>query len=411
MSEEARSSPAQGEVSLTELAGILLRWRRFVAGGLLASWALVLAAAYGLDWVRAEATLAMPPVAYGAIETFRGTYPFADRSGNSKGDPLVDLGGTDVEALPMSPEGFPVAQYRKLVQALRDTGAVAGMVKGGLDPKALRVVRERGDQLIRPVTAGAAKRQPSALDKDDRIVAVAVEFDGLSRTRGEQVVTALCDVIRDTVADMLASDYVAFRRSALAAALQRSERRREQLTSVRASLELLARDLGRLPAVPAAAGAPREIVSLEEGGYRFLPLPVQIAGVRATQAASEHTLRLLERDNRLNAQRLRWLEGVAAALQDARRQGRSGEAASLLARSPAALEGADETEQDVLKQEAEATTRALQALRDSMRYVQAPTTRIERPRLLLASLGAILSALVLAVPFMAAASRRLSAVP
>jgi hypothetical protein len=377
---EQRTNSSE-DVPWTQYVDALLGWRRFIIGGVAASWVVILVV--GLTWPRSydcEAMLSFPPT--------------------------VSL--KQIEA------GVSAYIYKRFTKALAERTLAKGL-QGVLDAAEVRSLLVALEDHISPLTTsplGDAQR----MAREDTVIGVRITFSGQPAERTVTVVTALVKLCRDTLIRTLAFDQIDLR-MALANEEARVALQKRSLFAV--EIESLMKQDGELSRLArefpgAEIGAGRQIVETKEGGHLYLPPLVQLAGLRARIANDGHEIRVADHVGRLSALRLRFLESLSGNLAWEKVAGPEDADTLTVIREELkrfldqpSVEASDLT---TLRLEVENMTSVLSASAQTTTLVQMPTVR-KRARVPLMVGAAMFSAvLVLLAALLGESWRRLHAI-
>jgi hypothetical protein len=265
----------------TAYVDALLAWRRFIVGGVLGAWLVVLVV--GLTWPRSyecEATLSFPPT----------VSPKKDEAPKA---------------------GIQIPIYKRFSKALADEGVLAKGLKGVMEAPEVHPLLLTLEDHISPVTTsplGDAQR----MSRDDTVIGVKITFSGQPAERTNRVVMALAKLCRDTLIRALAHEQIEMRMAQANEETRTALKERARLGVEVESLIKQADDVSRLSRefTGAEGGAGRQVVETREGGQFYLPPLVQLVGLRARIADDGHEIRVADHIGRLSALRLRFLESL-----------------------------------------------------------------------------------------------------
>ena len=188
----------------------------------------------------------------------------------------------------VSVAGIGVGDFRLMTKALQDPGTLAAHFPGGPDPDELA---RRIPLIVLPIFATDVP-PGNPIPADARVLAVELSAGGGTERDANVFLDQLTSAARDVLANLLEDSWLrqvrvgaASRREGLMARIQGGER--ERLGYLR-----LAAALSQIPNAAGPANGLREVVDTNGGGHRYLPLPVQVNGVRVAIAEIENDLRL-----------------------------------------------------------------------------------------------------------------------
>jgi hypothetical protein len=273
--------PSSEDLPWTAYVDALLAWRRFIVGGIVAAWLLVLVV--GLTWPRGydcEATLSFPPT----ISEKKEEPPRA---------------------------GIPISTYKRFSKTLGDERVLANGLKGVMEAAEVRSLLLRLGEHVSPVTTNPLGDW-QRLARDDTVVGVQIAYSGQPPERTIRVVTALAKHCRDTLIRTLAHEQIELRMAQAneqaRAALGERARLGVEVESLKQQDAELSRLLREFPSAAASDG--RQVVETREDGHLYLPPVVQLVGLRARIAGDGHEIRVAEHIGRLSALRLRFLASL-----------------------------------------------------------------------------------------------------
>jgi hypothetical protein len=367
------------EIGWTTYADTLIRWQRFIAVGLVVSFAmLALWAWLGPRAMECEATLALP---------------------NAEPPPTPGPGPTPGPTPTISP-GVTLATYKEVERTLSDSAVLSAALSTRLsEVEVRRFQRNLGSHLL--VVTTNPRDEFARISREDSITAVRLSYTDRGAERAEAVVVALADVVRKALCTRTAQRAVEtslLKSIATADAVQSS---RALLTFTNDSLKLQEADLGKVAA--AGGSGAREVVDVAEGGYRYLPPAVQLVGVQALRVENEHKVRMAEM--RLAVERLNegFLRGFKAKIDaECDRNHLLADAPGMLdAEINAVFANRKEPEAVFVRDQLRSVQERWRHQAENVRYIQYPTTRpASRAFMLVASAAAIVLFFLLA-PFVA----------
>jgi hypothetical protein len=193
----------------------------------------------------------------------------------------------------LGPKGVTLAVYKKLEDAILDTSSLAAAFRDAVPARTIEEIQDEARAALSPRMSGPRdeiKRSASA----DVVAAVRISNESRDRAHAEHTVQTLAVLLREGLTTIMAVDE-----------LDTIEARTKLVTAESAFMTLAFTNQsldtleGRLKAIardsPGESHAPtRELVNIADGGYRYLPLPVQLVGVKALQADNEHQIRIQE---------------------------------------------------------------------------------------------------------------------
>jgi len=378
-------APTESEdLPWTAYVDALLAWRRFIIGGVAASWVVCLVV--GLTWPRAydcEATLSFPPTI------------------SQKRDEAAKAG----ILLPL---------YKRFSKALADDRILAKGLKGVLDATQVRSLLLSLDDHISPVTTsplGDAQR----MTRDDTVIGVRIMFSGQPAERTVRVVTALAKLCRDTLVRTLAHEQIELRMAQAneeaRAALREKARLGVEVESLMKQNAELSRLSREFPGTEIGAG--RQVVETREGGHLYLPPVVQLVGLRAKIADDGHEIRVADHIGRLSALRLRFLESLNERLAWEKLAGPDDTDTLTVVREDLkrflAQPSVDATDLTTLRLEVENMASTLSAASQTTTLVQLPTVRKRARVPLMLGAAAMSAVLILLAALLGESWRRLHA--
>jgi hypothetical protein len=382
------AQPPEPDVAWTDYVDTVLHWWRFVVYGCLAGWVLVLLGAFLIprDY-ECTAALALP-----TINPKQKKQEMAE-----SGVPLSVLRELDKEE---PKPGVPLATYKRLEKRLGDEAVLTAALRDQLSPRQIRRVIRDFTKHVSAITTNP-RNDVERMTKDDTITGVQVYYEGHPEEHARAVVTVLAGLVRDAFVTTMVLDQI--EQQTVRASVDSIQAMGESLNFLAEndSLAIQADQVARLTREsPGAAGSPREVVDVKEGGYRYLPPPTQLVGIRATEAYNAHKARLRAREAKLARLRLAYFgrldERLRAEFQKAGRQVVSDPSAVMREELAGFLQGRTATDPEVgfVRQEVEGMAEMIATFGRGARVVQLPTAKA-RPRALPALAAALAVPLLL----------------
>jgi hypothetical protein len=366
--------PEEPEVRWTSYVDTLIRWRRFVLGGLAISFAALVAwATLGPRGVECEATLALP---------------------SAEAAPLPTPGATPASV------GVSLATYKEVERTFADSAAISVALAPHLTENEIRKFQRTLSSHFMAVTTNP-RDEFARITRDDTITAVRLSYADGDAARAEAVIGALADLVRRALSTRTAQRAVETGLLKSIVAAERNMTMRATLAYTNDSLKLQETDLGRLTS-SAGESSGRQVVDVTEGGYRYLPPAVQLVGVKALRADNEHKMRLAERMLAVERLNEAFLRGLSLKIEAECNQ------AHLLADAPALLDREIQTffavdrsgpEVDLVRDQLRTQHERWRHQAENVRYIQYPTSRPARRAMMLAGSGAVILLFFLLAPF------------
>jgi hypothetical protein len=297
-SESERKQSEDFVIPWTEYFAALQRRRRFIVIGTLAAWTLVVVAALVVPRQHVcEATLALPDLSILSIESRQA--------------------GVRVRS------GMPLATYKRLERSLNDMAGLHSIFQGRLDNGELRSFQREMRNHVRPLTS-ATRDEIVRIESDDTVVGVMLSYEDSDPARAQEIVNMLAGMVREILATNFVMDAIDADLLGLRAEAAKTRLHRLMVARTNESLIRQANDLeairGRFG--DSGGGPGREVVSISDGGHRYLPPAVQIVGVASARAENEHSMRVSDQQSNNLDGRIRFLLRLHRALQqEAQRQG------------------------------------------------------------------------------------------
>jgi len=388
---------SHAEPSWGDRAVILVRWKTLVLGGIALSCALIVLLDATIPTpFEAEATIALP-----------NTNTAEDVYDRLKSAALLSAGDPPPirEESQRKAPGFSIAAYKKLERSLRDDDLFTHAFGGRLNPREVALLTTRLDQHVRPLTS-VGRNELYRLEKEDAITAVQLVVPAPSDAAAFERIGLFADLVRGVVIVNLTMDAMDQLRTQSAAERRRWEQERLQLGYTNRSLqqnvvlfERLVRD------VPVSGASGREVVSVTEGGHRYLSPTLQLIGIRAAMAENEHRIRRFDDLVRLATIRLDFLKQLEGRIEREFKVKRV-----RLLDDPVALlrdewrqfaEASPEGPQELASIGAELAGIAgqLESYRTAMHFVQKPGARLQSRRNKVVALAFLAIAFFLVLPF------------
>ncbi len=300
------------EIPLTEILAPLRRRFRLVVLGTAGCW-IVLLLALLLTPPRyvCEGVLAFPNVAPFTTKDLGTMHPESDTRRETT-EPL-----SVVKPGPWGRrKGIPLALYKFLERSLADGDVLHTSLASKLSPAAIERLRRDLSESV-SVLASGAQDDLQKLDREDTVTGVQLSFSSYRAAAPENVVRTLASVVRETLATRIALEQLAVEAYDSRESAREIGRRRAELESVNTSLETLGSDLARvMREQPAGAGSgSRQVVDVQDGGDRFLPLPLQMIATKVRHAQNEHTIRVYDQALARHALRLRFFDRLRQRLE------------------------------------------------------------------------------------------------
>ena len=271
--------------------------------------------------------------------------------------------------------GVSFGGYKKIERFVADGAALHKSLNGILADGSIDRLQEQLDQHLSPIASGTrddvARSAPT-----DTVVAVRLQFSSPDRDQATKVVEALASLLRLARVNVLAADRMESMmfESVLMGGTLREEGIHYRLLNE--SLRTVERELGQLSS-PASTGASgREVLDVKDGGHLYLPLPVQLVGVRAEIIENEHKLRLTESAAWVQGRRLQILRELVALLQSQPGLAELDERLTSTIKDITASEKRPDAQ--LLITEIETLRDSLRVERDGVRFLQQPTVSRSR---------------------------------
>jgi hypothetical protein len=157
------------------------------------------------------------------------------------------------------------------------------------------------------ITAIAANGRTdlARMENSDVIVSVHIAFESSSEVDAKRAVREVADRLRDALIAAVGRDQIRRAISQARLAERNAEREKIRLTELDQQLERLALDLEPLGSRSVASRSPvPNFVDPRERGYFFLPIPVQIDGIRSAQAHNRQAMHVASQIEARQAARL-----------------------------------------------------------------------------------------------------------
>jgi hypothetical protein len=383
------SVPAERDVGWTDYVDTVLHWWRFVAFGCLAGWVLVLLGAWLIprDY-DCTATVALPMVA---------PKPKKQELVES-GVPLAVLRELDREE---PRPGVPLATYKLLEKRLGDEAVLNKGLGHLLGPREIRELIRDFSKHFSPITTNP-RNDIERITPEDTITGVQVSYQDHPAEHARAIVSALAGLVRDAFITTLVLEQVETQSVRASFDGLQASGERLNLLAENGSLALQEGEVGQLARAFGGSGAaPREVVDIKEGGYRYLPPQTQLVGIKASIAHNAHKARLRERETKLARLRVAFFRKLDDRLRaEFRKSGHQvvTDAAAVVRDELATfLKGQDAADPELgfIRQEMEGMADMLITFGAATRLVQLPTAK-RRPRAL-PTLGAALAVPILLV--------------
>ncbi len=217
---------------------------------------------------------------------------------------------------------MPIYLFKLLADALAHCGMLESLFRDRSDVDAAGLCAGM-TSVLSPVSSGA-RDELARLDRADLVVGLRISYAGRSESATRHVVGVLAEAARGRLLMELIRETLA------AGLIDATKSRHDALSLVEihertsASLRLFERDLQELQRrnPDSAAAAVREVVDVAEGGHRYLPISVQLGGVRALQAEKQHEIRVGRRTYDVSGRKMESLGRLASRLDSELARGR-----------------------------------------------------------------------------------------